>query len=167
MNNSKVKKLDLGIGFMGGSPTVYARNVMEHGDFAKVCSLAGSSYDALKDNDKILIEMRKNFNTEPFLKMVKDFLLGVNSTLTFANDCPTGSFIDPKAVLEKAESMYKLMSFEKEAILINPDILHRIYLNVLKKDEDRYGIPLAFRYEIESGNLYPYLQVYRAVSALV
>ncbi|WP_212846472.1 hypothetical protein [Acinetobacter sp. TGL-Y2] len=167
MNNSKVKKLDLGIGFMGGSPTVYARNVMEHGDFAKVCSLTGSSYNALEDNDKILIEMRKNFNTEAYLKMVKDFLLGINSTITFANDCPTGNFIEPTAVLEKAESLYVLMSFEKEAILINPAILHRIYLSALKKNEDPYGIPLDFRYEIESGNLYPYFQVYRAVSELV
>jgi hypothetical protein len=79
---------------------------------------------------------------------------------------PNGALLTLKQFLKKQKSMYKLMSFEK-AILNNPDILHRIYLNVLKKDEDRYGIPLAFRYEIESGNLYPYLQVYRAVSALV
>lgn len=167
MNNSKVKKLDLGIGFMGGSPTVYARNVMEHGDFAKVCSLTGSSYNVLEDNDKILIEMRKTFNTEPYLKMVKDFLLAIKSTITFANDCPTGNFIEPKVVLEKAAKLYILMDFEKEAILSNPAILHRIYLSVLKKNEDYYGFPLDFKYEIESGNLYPYFQVYRAISELI
>lgn len=168
MNRSETQTLDLGLGFRGGKPVVYARNIMQNGDFASIAHLTGSSYQNLADNDKILIEMCSDFKNDNYLKQVKEHLLKINSTLTFANDCPTGGFLDAKEVLAETLKGYpNLMSFEKEAILNNDDTLHRIYLSALKKNEDRYGMPNDFKYEIESGHLYPFIQVYSTVAKMI
>lgn len=162
------KKLDLGLGFLGGAPTIFARNIIEHGDFATVAHLYGKSCKSIEDNDKILIEMRSKFDNLEYLNQVKAFLTKTKSNVTFANDCPTGSFLDAEIVLNAAMANYpKLMNFEKKAILSEKTMLHKIYLSALDKNEDRYGMPNDFIYDINSGHLYPIIQVYRTVRNMV
>lgn len=165
---SKLKKLDLGVGFLGGYPVVFARNILQDGDYAKVAFLTGKSNINLKENDKILIEMLSEFDQQNYLEQVKAFILARNSTITFANDCPTGSFIDAEKLLAETLVKYpKLMSFEKTAILNEKRMLHKIYLAALVQDEDRYGMPNEFNYEINSGHLYPIIPVYKTIKNMI
>ena len=168
MSNSTVinKKLDLGMGYLGGAPTLYARNVIRGGDWAKVCSLHGLVAGDIEDNSKILITMHRDFDSYANLEQVKNHLKSINSSIEFANDCPTGSFLDPQKVLVEANKNHKLMGFEKTAIIENKQMLHRMYVSALKNNKQN-ELPSEFHYEWQSGALYPFLQAYRAVCALL
>jgi len=169
MNNSTVikKKLNLGMGYLcGGTPTVYARNVIRGGDWASVCFLYGLIGGKIEDNSKILISMNREFNNHSNLEQVKNFLKSINSSIEFANDCPTGNFLDPQKVLDEASKQFKLMDFEKTAIIENREMLHRLYVSALKNNKQD-TLPSEFKYYLENGSLYPFLGAYRAVCALL
>lgn len=166
MQSNSVKNLALGLGYKGGSPSVFAKNVTENGDYATVCFLVGTRNGQLKDNDKILLQMSNNFNTPSYQQQVKDFLKGIEPSISFANECPTGCFLDPSKVLAKAKQRFKLMGFEEKAILENKAQLHRIYVSAIENNKAA-ELPQEFKYEFENGSLYPILQVYRAVCELI
>ena len=166
MKNIVNKKLDLGLAYFGGSPTVFTRNVQRNGDWATVCFLSGTRGQSIQDNDKILIDLYSDFNSTSNLEQVKDFLKGINNTIEFANDQPTGSFLDPKLVLKTVNESSKLMSFEQDAILNKKDILHRIYVSAIRTNKQN-DLPHEFKYEWENGSMYPLLQVYQAVCKLI
>lgn len=156
-----VKKLDLGMACRGGRPSVYARNIIECGDYASIASIVGD----IEDNGKILISMRKDYTQ--YLEQVKQYLLDINNTLVFANDQTSGQFVDPKVLLAKAESKYKLMNFEKEQILINPEMHHELYLKAVKNSSKSKRLPSEYDYVLSSGSLYPYIQTYSAMCDLI
>ena len=167
--NAKVinKKLDLGIGFLGGFPTIYARNVIRSGDWANVCHVSGLRTGENKDTSKVLILMNKEFDSASNLEQVKDFLKSDGSNIQFANDCPTGSFLNPKDVLKVVcENYTSVCDFEKKLIVEDKETLHRIYVSAIA-NKKQSGLPAEFDYECENGCSYPFIQVYKAVCILL
>lgn len=161
-----MKPLDLAIGWKGGFPSLYARNVHLHGDYATVAFIVGSIQGELVDNGKYLIDLNSEFNSPEYLSQVKTFLSSINSKISFANDQPNSSFLNPSEVLDKANEIYKLMNFEKQLILGDINKLHLIYVSALKNNKSD-NLPQEFEYETNSGGLYPIRQVYRAICALI
>lgn len=161
-----MKTLDLAMSWKGGLPAVYARNMIEHGDYPTVAFIVGSTRGELKDNGKYLIDICSSFNNPEYLNQVKAFLKRINDSISFANDQPNGSFLDPEAVLEKASELSKLMNFEKRLILEQKDLLHTVYVSAIKNDK-KPELPQEFEYQVMSGGLYPFRQVYRAICALI
>ena len=160
-----MKPLDLVIGWKGGTPSVYARNVQLHGDYATVGFIVGSIKGEIVENGKYLINLNSHFNSPEYLKQIKDFLTKINNTISFANDQPSGSFLNPNDVLNKANELYKLMNFEKKIILDDLEKLHLIYVSAIRNNF-KHELPQEFNYEANSGGLYPIRQVYSAICAL-
>lgn len=156
-----IKKLDLGMGCLGGRPHLYARNIIECGDYASICSIVGE----VEDGGKIYISMYKDY--KQYLDQVKQHLLSINDSLTFANDQESGQFINPKELLKQMESDYKLMSFEKEQVLINPEMQHELYLKALKYANKSDRLPHEYNYALSSGSLYPYIQTYSTICKMI
>lgn len=161
-----MKTLDLGMNWKGGYPVIYARNVIENGDYATIAFVVGSVNGDLKDNGKYLIDLTSGFDTPETLTQIKDFLKNINPSISFANDQPNGSFLDPEAVLQKASEQYKLMNFEKQLIVEKKELLHKVYVSAIKNNKSP-ELPQEFEYAVMSGGLYPFRQVYSAVCALV
>jgi hypothetical protein len=160
-----MKPLDLAIGWKGGTPSIFARNVELHGDHATIAFIVGSLKGEIIDNGKYLINLNRRFNSPEYLKQIKDYLTKINNTISFANDQPSGSFINPNDVLNKADEIYKLMNFEKKAILDDLEKLHLIYVSAIRNNF-KPELPDEFNYEVNSGGLYPIRQVYSAICAL-
>jgi len=133
-----MKTLDLGMNWKGGLPAVYARNVMDHGDYATVAFVVGSTKGEIVENGQYMIDLISDFNKPEYLEQVKAYLKSINASISFTNDQPHGSFVDPQEVLNKANELYKL-----------PEL------------------PQEFNYQVMSGGLYPFRQVYSAVCALM
>lgn len=161
-----MKTLDLGMNWKGGIPAIYARNMMEHGDYPTVAFVVGSSRGELKDNGKYLIDLCSSFNKPEYLSQVKAFLKNINGSISFANDQPNGCFLNPETVLQKASEQFNLMNFEKRMILDNKNMLHTIYVSAIK-NEKKPELPQEFEYQVMSGGLYPIRQVYRAICELI
>lgn len=161
-----MKTLDLAMNWKGGLPAVYARNMIEHGDYPTVAFIVGSTRGELKDNGKYLIDICSSFNKPEYLNQVKAFLKGINDSISFANDQPSGCFLEPEAVLQKASEQFKLMNFEKRMILDNKNMLHTIYVSAIKHNK-KPELPQEFEYQVMSGGLYPIRQVYRAICELI
>lgn len=161
-----MKILDLVMNWKGGTPAIYARNMMEHGDYPTVAFVVGSSRGELKDNGKYLINICSSFNKPEYLNQVKAFLKNINESISFANDQPKGCFLDPEAVLQKASEQFKLMNFEKSMIRDNKEMLHTIYVSAIKNNKQP-ELPQEFEYQVMSGGLYPIRQVYCAICALI
>ena len=167
MNTTVInKKLDLGMSYLGGLPKLYARNVIRGGDWANVCHISGLCAGEIKDTSKVLISMNKEFDSASNLEQVKNFLKSINTNIEFANDCPSGNFLDPKDVLREASKNHKLMNFEKDLILENKATLHRIYVSAIQNNK-QVELPAEFTYEWQNGSLYPLYQVYKAVCTLL
>lgn len=161
-----MKTLDLGMNWKGGLPAVYARNVMDHGDYATVAFVVGSTQGEIVENGQYLIDLISDFNKPEYLEQVKAFLKSINASISFTNDQPHGSFVDPQKVLNKADELYKLMNFEKRLILEKLDQLHLVYVSAIKNNKQP-ELPQEFEYQMMSGALYPIRQVYSAVCALI
>lgn len=161
-----MKSLDLVMNWKGGLPAVYARNVMDHGDYATVAFVVGSTKGEIVENGQYMIDLISDFNKPEYLEQVKAFLKSINASISFANDHPHGSFLNPQDVLEKADELYKLMNFEKKIILENLDQLHLVYVSAIKNNKQP-ELPKEFNYQVMSGGLYPFRQVYSAVCALI
>lgn len=161
-----MKYLDLVMNWKGGLPAVYARNVMDHGDYATVAFVVGSTKGEIVENGQYMIDLISDFNKPEYLEQVKAFLKSINASISFANDHPHGSFLNPQDVLEKADELYKLMNFEKKIILENLDQLHLVYVSAIKNNKQP-ELPQEFNYQVMSGGLYPFRQVYSAVCALI
>ena len=161
-----MKTLDLGMNWKGGFPAIYARNVMEHGDYATVAFVIGSTKGEIVENGQYLIDLVSDFKKPEYLNQVKAFLKSFNASISFANDQPHGSFLNPQDVLAKADERYKLMNFEKKLILENLDQLHLVYVSAVKNNKQP-ELPQEFHYQVMSGGLYPFRQVYSAVCELM
>lgn len=161
-----MKTLDLVMSWKGGFPAIYARNVMDHGDYATVAFVIGSIKGEIVENGKYLINLCSEFNKPEYLEQVKAFLKGLNASISFANDQTHGSFVNPQDVLEKANELYKLMNFEKDLILKNLEQLHLVYVSAIRNNKQP-KLPQEFEYQVMSGGLYPLRQVYSAVCALI
>ena len=161
-----MKTLDLVMNWKGGLPAIYARNIVEYGDYATIGFIIGSNRGELIDNGKYLIDLCSTYNNPEYLSQVKAFLTNINDSISLANDQPNGSFLDPEAVLEKASELSKLMNFEKRLILEQKDLLHTVYVSAIKNDK-KPELPQEFEYQVMSGGLYPFRQVYRAICALI
>lgn len=161
-----MKTLDLGMNWKGGLPAVYARNVMDHGDYATVAFVVGSTKGEIVENGQYMIDLISDFNKPEYLEQVKAYLKSINASISFTNDQPHGSFVDPQEVLNKANELYKLMNFEKRLILENLDQLHLVYVSAIKNNKQP-ELPQEFNYQVMSGGLYPFRQVYSAVCALM
>lgn len=161
-----MKTLDLGMNWKGGFPAVYARNVMDHGDYATVAFVIGSIRGEIVEDGQYMIDLVSDFNKPEHLEQVKAFLKSINASISFTNDQPHGSFVDPQEVLNKANELYKLMNFEKRLILENLDQLHLVYVSAIKNNKQS-KLPQEFEYQMMSGALYPIRQVYSAVCALI
>ena len=161
-----MKTLDLGMNWKGGLPAVYARNVMDHGDYATVAFVVGSTKGEIVENGQYMIDLISDFNKPEYLEQVKAYLMSINASISFTNDQPHGSFVDPQEVLNKANELYKLMNFEKRLILENLDQLHLVYVSAIKNNKQP-ELPQEFNYQVMSGGLYPFRQVYSAVCALM
>ncbi|WP_411688795.1 hypothetical protein [Acinetobacter indicus] len=161
-----MKTLDLGMNWKGGLPAVYARNVMDHGDYATVAFVVGSTKGEIVENGQYMIDLISDFNKPEYLEQVKAYLKSINASISFTNDQPHGSFVDPQEVLNKANELYKLMNFEKRLILENLDQLHLVYISAIKNNKQP-ELPQEFNYQVMSGGLYPFRQVYSAVCALM
>ena len=161
-----MKTLDLGMNWKGGLPAVYARNVMDHGDYATVAFVVGSTKGEIVENGQYIIDLISDFNKPEYLEQVKAYLKSINASISFTNDQPHGSFVDPQEVLNKANELYKLMNFEKRLILENLDQLHLVYVSAIKNNKQP-ELPQEFNYQVMSGGLYPFRQVYSAVCALM
>lgn len=154
------KVLNLAIGCMGGHPHFYATNVKQGGDYATIGYFVGEPTKV----KEIHIELYRDFNTPAYLEQAKAVLLAKNPDLVFANDQKSGAFIDPKKVIETAKERYSLMSFEEEAILINPQKLHELYLAAKPQKLDT--LPRCYDYEAMN-SLYPVIQVFSALTKLI
>lgn len=161
-----MKTLDLVMSWKGGFPAIYARNVMDHGDYATVAFVIGSIKGEIVENGKYLINLCSEFNKPEYLDQVKAFLKGLNASISFTNDQKHGSFVNPQDVLEKANELYKLMNFEKDLILKNLEQLHLVYVSAIRNNKQP-KLPQEFEYQVMSGGLYPLRQVYSAVCALI
>lgn len=161
-----MKTLDLGMNWKGGLPAVYARNMMDHGDYATVAFVVGSTKGEIVENGQYMIDLISDFNKPEYLEQVKAYLKSINASISFTNDQPHGSFVDPQEVLNKANELYKLMNFEKRLILENLDQLHLVYVSAIKNNKQP-ELPQEFNYQVMSGGLYPFRQVYSAVCALM
>lgn len=154
------KKLDLGMSNRGGRTSFYARNIMEHGDWATVGCIVGE----VADNAEILISPYKEFNTPEYVEQMKQHLLAINPTLVFANDQKGGAFVSAEKVIEVASKNYKLMSFEIEQIKINPETLHELYLSA--KPKKLYSVPSNYNYQ-SANSQYPFIQAFSAITEII
>ena len=154
------KTLDLGMGNLGGRTHFYARNVQRNGDWATVGYIVGE----VSDNAEMFIGAYGEFKTPAYIEQMKQHLLSINPTLTFAHDQPNGAFVSADQVLSACEKQFDLMSFEIEMIRENDEKLHEIYLAAKPKKLDR--LPPQYTYE-SPNSMYPVYQVFRAVTDII
>ena len=159
-----MKKLDLAISWKGGIPTVFATNLIRGGDYATICFIHGSLRGELEQDGKYFLDVCSE--NKKYLDHVKEFLLSINDSISFANDQPNQSFLNPNEVLEKALSLRDLMPFEQRMIATDLIELHTAYVAAIKNNKQP-ELPSELKHREDNASLYPYRAVYNAVCKMI